>query len=275
MKRLSKIIGVFLILCLSPAFAHAQAKEVTYKTIQRKGKEYKLKLHLFNPENHEETNQTPCIVIFHSGGWSSGSPQKYFGSCKFWSAKGMVAIAVEYSIRKVHQGTPFDSVADAKSAIRWVRSHARELGINPDMIAAGGGSAGAHVSAAAAHLSEFDEETEDHKISSKPNALVLRSPVFDNGPGGYGYSKVKERWKEFSPVHNVSKGNPPTIVFIGSDEAKYIRVDMAQNYEKEMKKAGNRCELIVYTGETHGCPGKRQEIKEKSAHFLKSLGYFK
>ena len=56
--------------------------------------------------------------------------------------------------------------------------------IDPERIAAGGGSAGGHVAAACGTLSGFDEESEDETISSRPDALVLFNPVFDNGPGG-------------------------------------------------------------------------------------------
>jgi acetyl esterase len=248
-------------------------KVLHYKTVERKGKTYELKLHVFNPPQQNKSKSLPAIVIFHSGGWSNGAPSKYFSICKFWAKKNMVAISAEYSIRNVHQGTPFDSVADAKSAIRWVRANAKELGIDPNRIAAGGGSAGAHVAAAAALLTSFDEQGEDHSISSKPNALVLRSPVFDNGPTGYGFSKIKSRWQEFSPLHNISKGAPPTIVFIGDQEEKYISSEAAQSFKKQMIECGSRCELIIYKGQKHGCSGTRNDIKIKSVNFLSSLGY--
>lgn len=270
-----------MLFCPSAQCAEAEKKKpapsqiVVYKTVKRKANIYKLKLHIFNPPNHKTTDKTPCIVLFHSGGWASGDPSRYYSTCKRYSSLGAVAISVEYSIRKVHNGTPFDSVTDGKSAIRWVRAHAKELGVNPDMIAAGGASAGGQVAAAAAHLTSLEEKGEDLKISSKPNALILVSPVFDNGPGGYGHNKVKSRWKDFSPIHNVRKGAPPTLVFVGGDEAKYIRVESAKAYKDKMKAVGSRCELIVYDGQKHGYPEKRNEMKIEETRFLKSLNYLK
>ena len=72
---------------------------------------------------------------------------------------------------------------DGKSAVRWLRQHAAELGIDPKKLAAGTDSAGGHIAAATAFAKGFEEESEDKATSSRPDALVLFEPVFDNGPG--------------------------------------------------------------------------------------------
>jgi acetyl esterase len=190
----------------------------------------------------------------------------------------MVAISAEYSIRAVHQGTPFDSVTDGKSTMRWVRKHAQELGVNPEMIAAGGSSAGGHVAAATAFLTAFDDKTDDLSISPKPNALMLTSPVFDNGPGGYGHTRVKERWEEFSPSHHVAKGAPPTLICMGDSEPTYLKVEVAKNFQAKMKELGSRCELLILEGMQHGgkrSPEHTKQIAESNMRFMVSLGYIK
>ena len=65
-------------------------------------------------------------------------------------------------------------MADARSAIRWMRENADELGIKRNKIAAYGWSAGAHLAASAAI---FNHEDDSEKYSSSPNALVLYSPA--------------------------------------------------------------------------------------------------
>jgi acetyl esterase/lipase len=275
---------VSMLVVLNTAFADKKppalpqpSKVEVYKKVERQGQEYSLKLHIFNPPNHDLKSKTPCIVMFHGGGWSNGEPSLYFKACQRYASFGMVAISAEYSIKNVHQGHPFDSVTDGRSALRWVRKHAQELGVNPDMIAAGGSSAGGQVAAAAAFLSAFDDKGDDLSISPKPNALVLTSPVFDNGPSGYGHSRVKERWKEFSPVHNLAKGAPPTLISMGDSEPTYLKVEVAKDFQKKMKELGSQCELLIFKGMEHGkrTPEHSKQIQEASDQFLISLGYFK
>lgn len=253
------------------------SKVVIYKTVERQGKKYELKLHVFNPPNHQSESKTPSIVMFHGGGWSNGEPSLFFKACSEYATRGMVAISAEYSIKNVHQGTPFDSVADGKSAMRWVRKHSQELGVDPDRIAAGGSSAGGHVAAATAFLAAFDDSGDDLSVSPKPNALVLTSPVFDNSKDGYGHSRIKDRWKEFSPVHNLAKGAPPTLICMGDSEPTYLKVEVAKKFQADMKQLGSRCDLLVLEGLQHGkrSPEHSKRIKVEMDRFLVSLGYMK
>src|SRR5690606_27476320 len=114
--------------------------------------------------------------------------------------------------------TPFESVKDGRSAIRYLRKHADQLGVDVNRLAASGGSAGGHV-AAAADLTKIDEASDDLSIDPRPNALVLFNPVFNNGPGNYGYERFKGRYKDISPFHNIKEGAAPTIVFLGTEDS--------------------------------------------------------
>ncbi len=90
-----------------------------------------------------------------------------------------------------------------------LRTHASRLGIEPDRIAAGGGSAGGHVAAATATIPKLDDPADDISISSRPNALVLFNPVFDNGPdGGWAHALVKDYGQDISPAHNIDAKCP-------------------------------------------------------------------
>jgi len=250
---------------------------VTYKTVKTEKGTFPLQLHIFNPAGEDSGGNRPCLVLFHSGGWVSGEPAKCYGASRRWASRGLVAIAVEYRIREKHGGTPLYSVRDAKSAIRWIRSHAGELGIDPGKIAAWGASAGGHLVAATALLKKFDEEGEDRSVSCRPDAMIMVSPVFDNSPEGYGhYHKIlKKHWRDFSPLHNIAAGAPPAIVFMGDSEEKYITVDAAERFQHQMKALGNRCELFVMKGATHTQRSKEQAamIDAEQRKFLASLGY--
>ena len=110
------------------------------------------------------------------------------------------------------------------------------------------------------------------------------NPVFDNGPEGYGHSRVKERFREISPMHNLSKETPPTIVFLGTKD-KLIPVSTAQKYKQLMEKAGRRCDLHLYKDQPHGFfngPTRKGKFNEyylqtvtAMDRFLVSLGYLK
>ena len=88
-------------------------------------------------------------------------------------------------------------------------------------------------------------------MSCIPHVLVLFNPVIDNGPGGYGYERIGEEYKSFSPIHNIRKGAPPTVFFLGTKD-QLIPVETAAYYKKVMEKVGSRCVLHLYEGQGHG-----------------------
>ncbi|MBL9189699.1 MAG: alpha/beta hydrolase [Opitutaceae bacterium] len=265
------MIHTALRLCLGLAFAVSAsaaqpyppkfdgARAETYKTIG----ETKLSLHIFEPPADSAFPKTnrPAIVFFFGGGWTSGSPAQFEPHCRALAARGMVAITADYRVASRHQVKPTACVADAKSALRYVRSHAARLGIDPKRIAAGGGSAGGHLAAAIATLPDFDEPTEDRKISSVPDALVLFNPalVLAEMEGlkleGFGTRVPEERLgttpKKISPAHHVKKGTPPAIIFHGKADTT-VPYATAEAFARVMQAAGNRCELVGYEGQPHG-----------------------
>ena len=249
-------------------------KVVTYKTID----EVELKLHVFEPPDHKVTDRRAAIVFFFGGGWKGGSPTQFHPHCEHLASRGMIAVSAQYRVSKVHGTSPRECVKDGKSALRWMRAHADELGVDPARIAAGGGSAGGHVAAALGNVDGFEEQDEDKEVAAKPNALVLFNPVFDNGPDGYGYARVKEYWREFSPLHNIDEDSPPTIVFLGTKD-KLIPVATAEKYRDAMAKNGVRCDLHLYEGRTHGFFNHRGDKKDyrltmaEVDKFLASLGF--
>ena len=252
-------------------------EHMVYKEASRS----KLVLNVFYPEGHDaKKDKRPAIVFFFGGGWSGGNPAQFAPHCEYLASRGMVAMSADYRVRS-RQGTPpFECVKDGKSAVRWIRQNATKLGIDPERLAAGGGSAGGHVAAATATVPGLEEGGEDLSVSSKPSALVLFNPVYDNGPKGYGHSRVAERYKEISPIHNIRKGTPPAIVFLG-DKDSLIPVSTAEKYKALMEKAGSRSDLHVYAGQPHGFfnKGKKGNYYEKTVlemdKFLISLGWLK
>lgn len=261
-----------LVVACSMAFAETLIpdEQKTYKKIGN----VELQLHIFNPEGHKASDRKPAIVFFFGGGWSGGTPSQFYPQCDYLAKRGMVAISAEYRVKSRNGTSPLECVKDGNSAVRWVRSHADKLGIDPSKLAAGGGSAGGHVAAATGTTKGILEKGEDVSVSSKPDALVLFNPVYDNGPKGYGHSRVKDYWKQISPMHNLDKETPPTIVFLGTKD-KLIPVATAKKYRLLMKEAGVRSELFLYKEQAHGFfnTSKYDETVKEMDRFLVSLGF--
>ncbi len=249
--------------------------EPVYKTVG----DTQLKLHIFNPKDLKSSDQRPAIVFFFGGGWNGGSPSQFYPHCAHLASRGMVAMAADYRVKSRNGTSPRECVMDGKSAVRWIRQHASELGVDPNKVLAGGGSAGGHVAAATGTTSGMEEDGEDLTVSSRPNALVLFNPVYDNGPDGYGHDRVKEYWREISPMHNISQDTPPTIVFLGTKD-KLIPVATAEKYKELMEAKGQRCELHLYKDQPHGFfnynkTDNYEKTVEQMDRFLVSLGYLK
>lgn len=277
MKKMILIVFAF------SSFLFAEEKmepseTVVYKTVKNEaGESVGLNLHIFTPEGHTKRDKRPAIVFFFGGGWNGGSPNQFFPHSAYLASRGMVAISAEYRVKTRHGTSPQACVKDGKSAMRWVRVHADALGIDPNMLAAGGGSAGGHVAAATATVATFNEAGENISVSCKPNALVLFNPVYDNSADGYGYDRVAEYWQDISPMHNIDEDTPPTVVFLGTQD-KLIPVTTAEKYKQLMMDKGGRCDLHVYEGEGHGFFNYKNYENYVTTviemdQFLASLGY--
>ena len=225
MIRLLPISVVAALAISTPSLIAQKNKELpdvpgaSTSEVYKKASDWDLKLWIFNPEGHKPEDKRPAIVFFFGGGWNGGTPSQFQQHARYLASRGMVAAVADYRVKSRQGTSPFECVADGKSAVRYLRKNAARLGIDPDRIAAGGGSAGGHVAATTGIVPGLDEKGEDASISSKSNALVLFNPVYDNGPKDYGNSRLGDRWKEISPAHNIQEGCPPAIVFLGDRDS--------------------------------------------------------
>lgn len=256
------------------AFSICSAQtQVLYKQIDTTS----LYIEIYNPDKMEFGKDYPAMVFFFGGGWKSGDRSHFLNHALYFSKRGLVCFLVDYRTRNRHQTTPFASVKNAKSAMRYIRKHASEFHIDETQIIASGGSSGGHLAATTAFIEGYNEIGDDLSVSCIPNALVLFNPVIDNGPGGYGYERISDAYKSFSPLHNLKEGAPPTILFLGTQD-KLIPVETAEYYKTVMEKVGSRCELNLYDGEGHGFfnYGNFDNYKNtvtEADKFLQSLGY--
>ncbi len=274
-----------LLLLTALLFSHSVAsavkpvgKEYVYKTVGDR----ELKLYVTKPDGWKATDQRPAIVFYHGGGWVGGAPGQFTEHSKYLASRGMVCFQVQYRLLdKKNSAPPTNCCHDAKSAMRWVRSRAKEFGIDPDRIASGGGSAGGHLAAFVGTVDGTDDPQDDLSVSAKSNAMCLFNPVYDNGPTGWGTKRVGDRYKEFSPFHNITKDDPPAIVFLGSNDS-LVPVKTAYDFQAKQKAAGQKSEVLIFEGMPHGFfnygkyNGKPYyETVVAMDRFLASLGWLK
>jgi len=272
------LLSAAWILLAAPGGAGSVGEPMVYKTAEGKS----LSLYVVKPADWKSSDRRPAIVFFHGGGWTGGQPTQFNEHCGHFAARGMVCIQVQYRlIGRGAKETPLACVYDARSAMRWVRGRADQLGIDPKRIASAGGSAGGHLAAHVGMVDALDDPADDKSVSPKSNAMLLFNPVFDNGPDGWGHGRVGDRYKEFSPAHNVSRDDPPAIVFLGSED-KLIPVKTLDAFKTAMEKAGVRCEARVTQGAGHGFfnPNRDGGVHFKKTlaetdEFLVSLGWLK
>jgi acetyl esterase/lipase len=271
-----------LLLALASVFAAEQKPLIGEARVYKRVGERDLKLHIVRPDGWKSTDRRPAIVFYFGGGWVGGAPTQFNEHSQYFASRGLVCIQVEYRlVDRANPQPPLVCIHDARSSMRWVRSHSAELGIDPNRIASAGGSAGGHLAAHVGMVDRLDDPIDDTRVSPKSNAMILFNPVLDNGPGEYGAKAIGERYPEFSPAHNVSRDDPPMILFLGSQD-KLIPVATVERLKKNMEGAGVRCELRIYEGQGHGFfnarggGGKYYALTTREADkFLVSLGWLK
>ena len=227
------VLAVVSVVALAGAVSAAQSKGASAKAggrekltsaggvahVYKQVGAMELRLYVFTPPERKPGERRPAILFFHGGGFVSGDPSSYLDQCKHFAARGMVAITAAYRLKGQENANALDSCLDGKSAVRWVRAHADELGVEPGRLAVGGGSAGGFISVFTTFIEKFNDPNDDLKASCVPNALVLFNPgveATEEKARQKGGEEAVGLVKEISPLGHVRKDAPPTIIFHGT-----------------------------------------------------------
>lgn len=246
-------------------------------------------LNIYNPNKLKKKDPVPVIIYFFGGAFIHGSPGQFEEHCKYFASRGIVAITADYRVISRNKGNAVNCIYDAKSAVRYVREHAKELNIDPNKIIVAGGSAGAFLALeTAVDDTKWQDPTDNAAISSKPNALVLLNPVVNAMEHKFRIEKFKDDEKapdseshagELNPLTHIQPGMPPIIVFHGTAD-KISGFQYVQQFCDDYEKAGNRADMHAYQGMKHGFTGIRfqngkyyREALTLTDEFLNSLGY--
>ena len=227
-----------------------RAEEMVYKNAS----DTDLKLWMFKPEGWQSGDNHPAIVFFFGGGWSSGSPTQFVPHAEYLAKRGMIAFVADYRVKSRHGVQAKYCVQDARDAITYVRTNAAELGVDPNRIASGGGSAGGHLAACVGVL-KVD-------AGSKANAMALFNPAVILAPiegmrfdGQDRSAGLKERMGvdpiELSPYHHITNDAPPCVIFHGTKDST-VPFKTVELFTDRMGEVGVECTLNGYEGEGHG-----------------------
>ena len=243
-------------------------------------------LHVFLPKDHKPSDERAVTVWIHGGGWKSGAPDLMFPHCRYFASRGAIAISVVY--RLATDGGPVtvhDSLDDCRTAIRHLRSHARELGIDPAKIAVLGDSSGGHLAAALGTLPSGDATGP----SSVPDAMVLCNAALDltaiswlkdvPGTPAKAAGTATARLQALSPLRAVGKSTPPTLLLHGTAD-KTVPHAQSASFQKAMLAAGRPCQLVSLEGTGHafllpgyGKPAEVVRALVETDRFLTQSGY--
>ncbi|MFN0125677.1 MAG: alpha/beta hydrolase [Verrucomicrobiales bacterium] len=234
----------------------AQANGYVYKEVGG----HELAAWVFTPPDHSAASAAPVVLFFFSSAWESGLVSQFAPHCLHFAHRGMVAITVEYRTASAHGAGPLQAMADARSAVRWVRRHATELGIDPAKVIGAGGSAGAHAILTAAMLreKEYDEPSDPSDQSCVPDALILFDPVVDVGdprPGGkFGPNRFPSAHaaRQASPLRRVRGKLPPMLLLHGTAD-RLLPFETTRSFVRRMRRwfRRNDCRLVPFEGCGH------------------------
>ncbi len=225
------------------------------------------------------------VIWTVSGGWFSSREGINVDFLRELLKRGYTVFAVMHGSQPKY--TIPEAVADMNLAVRYIRSHAEEFGIDPARIGITGGSAGGHLSLMIGTAgSEGDAKSSDPvaRASSRVQAVACFFPPTDflnYGTPGFEWLNQGpkdafrapfdfERWnpdlkyfeavdeatrkeiaREVSPAYHVTSDDPPTLIIHG-DQDFLVPLQQSELIMEKFKAAGVPCELVVKKGEAHG-----------------------
>jgi acetyl esterase/lipase len=249
-----------------------------------------LEIHVHFPHDWCVTDRRPAVVFFFGGGLQGGTIEQFTRQAAYLAGRGMIVARAAYRLIPEHDVTAGHCVADAKSAIRWMRTHADELGMDSDCIVAAGGSSGGFLAAATGILPGFDEPDEVGSISSQPNLMVLYNPAFElhshvattapafsedlEGIDPNCFAPTETLAQQLHNATHLSVDVPPMWVWYGSTD-KFYR--LAQVFLTRARELGCAMILQVTEGADHGYFNDYLSVYQETlagmTRFLEAQGY--
>lgn len=233
------------------------------------------KLDLYLPEK-PSGKPLPLIVHIHGGGWMGGS--KFPCPVAGMVLKGYAVASVEY---RFSQKAKFPAqIQDCQAAIRWLRAHAKKHNFDVEHMGVVGGSAGGHLSAlvgtsggkkAFAPIGGNEEQSDKVQAVCDIYGPADFSTVVEQAAGDKNVKNIfefntpkdpyssligthlgdKQRADAVSPVHYVSRDNPPFLILHGTHDT-LVPYAQSQELLAALKAQGVEAWLQTLPGSGHG-----------------------
>jgi acetyl esterase/lipase len=212
----------------------------------------------------------PAVVMIHGGYWEVGDRSAYAQACRMAAGEGIVSATIDYRLANgdPHNYWPAQAV-DAQLAVRWLRAHAAEFGIDPSRICALGDSAGGQIAlflGAVGHTVPGDDAGVLPGVSSHIACVVdnfgptdLTSDTFwppdQKLFGGDGRIRPTSQERAASPLFLVHSGMPPVMIAQGRGD-KSVRIDQSTELVAALKREHVPVRMTVFNGghEFEGLP---------------------
>jgi acetyl esterase/lipase len=222
----------------------------------------------------------PTVLQVHGGGWQKGSrllSLSQSGTAADLVSAGFVVASIDY---RLAPGKPWpDQIIDVKCAVRYLRSHAAGLGIEPDRIAALGTSAGGQLVSllgTTGALSQWDtgpyldvsSQVEAVVDEYGPSDLTATDwPLYTAGiirqVFGAGPDTADPVLTVASPITHVSAGDPPFMIVQGTSD-QVVPVNQSERLADRLRSAGVPTDLVLVARGRHGL-GTPDEVPSASA----------
>lgn len=251
MKHSITLLATLLLSSLTTL--HAADKPAGKAYIYKESAGQPRRMEVYFPPHHDPAKaKVPGLILFHGGAWLGGSPKEFRDTCAYFATRGLVCATVEYQMLKMKKTDaaklpPGEShkrvcVTDAKSAIRWFKQHAAELGMDPARIITGGTSAGGHISALATmNPADLNDPADPKEIDTSVVAYLWINPAFQNNDANTPAIDIMRHMKAYLP---------PTIVFFGELDGYKKTWDVV--HAKWTSLGAKTIELHIAPGENHG-----------------------
>lgn len=235
----------------------------------------------------------PVVCWIHGGGWRKGNKSGIRHLVPLLETGDVVGISIGYRLTDETQWPA--QIHDCKAAIRWIRSNAKRLNIDPERIAVWGSSAGGHLVAmlgTSQEVPKLDGELGDHpQLSSRVRCVVNYygpsdlATMNDNPAGTMDHNAVDspeskllggpihehpQQAANASPISHVSEDDAPMLLVHGTADP-LVAYEQSVKLEKALEAKGVEAILITVQEGGHGKgfgPKTSQLVKSFLSHHL-------